>query len=58
MDIAFLGIGLMGKPMAIRLLQHGHVVRVWSRTRANAEALVPYGATVGATAAQAVAKPM
>lgn len=55
MDIAFLGIGLMGKPMASRLLQHGHAVSAWSRTRANAEALVAYGATVADSAAQAVA---
>ena len=42
--LAFLGIGLMGKPMAIRLLQAGHSVRVWNRTPAKAEALRTTGA--------------
>jgi 3-hydroxyisobutyrate dehydrogenase-like beta-hydroxyacid dehydrogenase len=37
--LAFLGIGLMGKPMAMRLLQAGFTVRVWSRTPGKAEAL-------------------
>ena len=38
--IAFLGIGLMGKPMAARLAQAGHAVRAWNRTPGKAE-LVP-----------------
>ncbi|MEH6437165.1 NAD(P)-dependent oxidoreductase [Massilia sp. DD77] len=37
--IAFLGIGLMGGPMATRLAQAGHPVRAWNRTHAKAEAL-------------------
>lgn len=37
--VAFLGIGLMGKPMATRLLQAGYCVTVWNRTRAKADAL-------------------
>jgi 3-hydroxyisobutyrate dehydrogenase-like beta-hydroxyacid dehydrogenase len=37
--IAFLGIGLMGKPMAERLLQAGFVVHAWNRTAAKAQAL-------------------
>lgn len=37
--VAFLGIGLMGKPMATRLLQAGYYVTVWNRTRAKADAL-------------------
>lgn len=44
--IAFLGIGLMGKPMATRLLQAGYVVSVWNRTRSKADALAALGATV------------
>lgn len=30
--IAFLGLGLMGRPMARRLAQAGHAVRAWNRT--------------------------
>ncbi|MGH8806297.1 MAG: NAD(P)-dependent oxidoreductase [Noviherbaspirillum sp.] len=42
--IAFLGIGLMGKPMATRLLQAGYPVIAWNRTRAKAQVLTPWGA--------------
>jgi len=44
--IAFLGIGLMGKPMATRLLQAGYRVTAWNRTRAKAEPLAALGAAV------------
>lgn len=42
--IAFLGIGLMGGPMAARLAQAGFPVRAWNRTFAKAEALRAQGA--------------
>jgi 3-hydroxyisobutyrate dehydrogenase-like beta-hydroxyacid dehydrogenase len=42
--LAFLGIGLMGKPMASRLAQAGFTVRAWNRTAAKAEALRALGA--------------
>ncbi|HZW23408.1 NAD(P)-dependent oxidoreductase [Noviherbaspirillum sp.] len=42
--IAFLGIGLMGKPMATRLLQAGYSLSAWNRTRAKAEPLAALGA--------------
>jgi 2-hydroxy-3-oxopropionate reductase len=42
--LAFLGIGLMGKPMATRLLQAGFTVRAWNRSPAKAEALRAAGA--------------
>ena len=42
--IAFLGIGLMGKPMATRLAQAGYTVRAWNRAPAKAEALRAIGA--------------
>jgi 3-hydroxyisobutyrate dehydrogenase-like beta-hydroxyacid dehydrogenase len=32
MRIAFLGLGIMGKPMAQNLVKAGHDVRVWNRT--------------------------
>jgi 2-hydroxy-3-oxopropionate reductase len=52
--IAFLGIGLMGGPMAARLAQAGFAVRAWNRTFAKAEALRETGAAPVADLAQAV----
>ncbi len=52
--LAFLGIGLMGKPMASRLLEAGYVVTVWNRTRSKADELAAMGAKVEAEAADAV----
>lgn len=52
--IALLGCGLMGQPMARRLLAAGHQLTTWNRTRAKAEALLPDGATVADSPAQAV----
>jgi 2-hydroxy-3-oxopropionate reductase len=52
--IAFLGIGLMGKPMATRVLQAGYPLTAWNRTRGKAEALVLLGAQVAGTPADAV----
>lgn len=55
MRIAFLGIGLMGFPMARRLCEAGHTVQVWNRSRDKAERLLPFGATVHASPAEAAA---
>ena len=52
--IAFLGIGLMGRPMAARLAQAGYALRAWNRTFAKAEALRGTGAEPVAELAQAV----
>tara|TARA_R110001599_G_scaffold353676_1_gene594985 strand:+ start:3698 stop:4624 length:927 start_codon:yes stop_codon:yes gene_type:complete len=53
-SIAFLGIGLMGKPMASRLLQAGYAVAVWNRSRHKAEVLAVEGALIFDRAEQAV----
>lgn len=53
-DIAFLGIGLMGTHMARNLLNSGYKLTAWNRTAAKAEALIPDGAQIAATAAKAV----
>jgi 2-hydroxy-3-oxopropionate reductase len=52
--IAFLGIGLMGAPMAANLLKADFAVTAWNRTRAKAQALAAQGATVAASPAAAV----
>jgi 3-hydroxyisobutyrate dehydrogenase-like beta-hydroxyacid dehydrogenase len=54
MQIAVLGIGLMGSPMARRLCEAGHQVQAWNRSREKAERLRPFGATVHDTPAAAV----
>ncbi len=43
-NISFLGIGLMGRPMALLLLKAGYRVTVWNRTSAKAADLVASGA--------------
>ena len=53
-QIAFLGIGLMGAPMARRLLHAGYSVTVWNRTRSKANALADIGARVAESVAEAV----
>jgi 2-hydroxy-3-oxopropionate reductase len=53
-QIAFLGTGLMGAPMARRLLNAGFAVIVWNRDPAKAEALSADGAAVSPSAADAV----
>ncbi|MEO0383827.1 MAG: NAD(P)-dependent oxidoreductase [Pseudomonadota bacterium] len=52
-NIAFLGIGLMGRHQAQHLIDAGHNVTVWNRTRSKAEAL--RGARVADTPRHAVA---
>lgn len=52
-EVAVLGIGLMGAPMARRLIDAGFAVTVWNRTRAKSEDLAADGATVADTAADA-----
>lgn len=56
MDIAVLGIGFMGLPMARRLCEAGHTVHVWNRSRDKAERVAAFGATVHDTPASAAAQ--
>lgn len=56
MRIAWIGTGLMGRPMAERLLAAGHEVTVYNRTRAKAEALAASGASVAGRAEEAIAR--
>jgi 3-hydroxyisobutyrate dehydrogenase len=48
-SVGFIGLGLMGGPMARNLLRAGFPVTVWNRTRSKAEALVPDGAKLAAS---------
>ncbi|HMN93116.1 MAG TPA: NAD(P)-dependent oxidoreductase [Hydrogenophaga sp.] len=53
--VAVLGIGMMGLPMARRLLDAGLPVTAWNRARSKAERLEPAGGRVADTPAEAVA---
>jgi len=46
MKIGWIGLGRMGFAMALRLLQAGHVLQLWNRTRSKAEPLAAHGAVV------------
>lgn len=53
--VAFLGLGVMGYPMAGHLTKAGHQVAVWNRTHAKAETWAKtYRGTAAATPADAV----
>jgi 3-hydroxyisobutyrate dehydrogenase-like beta-hydroxyacid dehydrogenase len=53
MEIAFIGIGRMGRPMVERLAAAGHSVRVHNRTRARAEAVAGPQVAVAGSAGDA-----
>jgi 2-hydroxy-3-oxopropionate reductase len=53
--VAFLGIGLMGRPMAARLARAGFMLRAWNRSADKAQALAADGAIPCASLGQAVA---
>jgi 3-hydroxyisobutyrate dehydrogenase-like beta-hydroxyacid dehydrogenase len=52
-EMGFIGLGAMGQPMARNLLQAGHALKVYNRTRGRAEALAGHGATLAGTPAAA-----
>jgi len=47
--VGFIGLGLMGNPMAHNLLKAGFPLVVWNRTQARAQDLVKAGARLGAS---------
>lgn len=54
MDIAVLGMGRMGRALAIRLLEGGHRVAVWNRSKAKAAEVVSAGAWEASSVADAL----
>ncbi len=52
--VAFLGTGLLGSPMAERLLEEGVPLVVWNRTEAKARPLAERGARLAASPEEAV----
>lgn len=55
MKVSVLGTGIMGYPMAEKLLEAKHEVTVYNRTREKAEPLKKRGATVAESAEEAIA---
>ncbi|MEV0229366.1 NAD(P)-dependent oxidoreductase [Nonomuraea sp. NPDC050786] len=53
-EVAVLGAGLMGAPMARNLARSGNNVRVWNRSEEKARPLAADGATVAGSPAEAV----
>src|SRR5690348_1752945 len=49
--VGFVGLGIMGAPMAANILKAGFPLTVWNRTTARAEPLAAEGATVAASPA-------
>src|SRR2546428_4727739 len=47
--IGFIGLGLMGKPMAVHLLEKGYSVCVFNRNNASVNELVARGASTAAS---------
>src|SRR5690348_3682454 len=44
MKLGFIGLGVMGRPMALNLMKHGHEMGVYSRRAESAAPLVAAGA--------------
>ena len=55
MKIGFVGLGIMGRPMAANLLKAGHALRVFDIVPERMTALVQAGATAAASAREAAA---
>jgi len=53
--IAFIGTGLMGEPMAMRLLEAGFALTVWNRTAEKARTLAEKGARAASSVTDAAA---
>jgi 3-hydroxyisobutyrate dehydrogenase len=56
MDVGFMGLGVMGQPMALNLARAGTPLVVWNRTATRAEPLRVAGARVAASPADLLAQ--
>ncbi len=52
LDVGFIGLGVMGRPMALNLARSGTAVVVWNRTAARSEPLRAAGAAVATSPAE------
>lgn len=53
MNVGFIGLGIMGRPMALNLLKHGHSLTVWARREEAMRPLLDAGARRAANPAAA-----
>ena len=53
--IGFLGIGIMGEAMVLRLLERGHPVTAWNLEPERLDRVVPHGAVAAPTPAAVAA---
>ncbi len=56
MRVGFIGLGVMGRPMALNLLRARHDIGVWARRPESAEPLVERGATAASSPAALAAR--
>lgn len=56
MEIGFIGLGIMGRPMALNILKGGHRLNVWSRRAESMQPLIAAGAQACADAAEVAAR--
>lgn len=56
MRIGFIGLGIMGRPMAGHLLAAGHELTVWNRSRPGIDALLQQGAAEAASPADVASR--
>ena len=52
MNVGFIGLGLMGRPMAINIARGGHTLHLWARRKAALEPFAQFGAHAHLSAAQ------
>ena len=53
--VGFIGLGLMGQPMCLRLVQAGFTTTVWNRTQTKIQTLVDAGASAASSPAEVAA---
>ena len=56
MRIGFIGLGIMGSPMAKHLIDAGHELTVWNRSRPGIDDVVAHGAKAAASPAEVAAR--
>ncbi|HET7776484.1 MAG TPA: NAD(P)-dependent oxidoreductase [Azospira sp.] len=56
MEVGFIGLGIMGRPMALNLLKGGHTVHVWARRAESMAPLVEAGAKACTSPADVVGR--
>ena len=54
-SVGFIGLGLMGQPMCLRLVQAGFTTTVWNRTKTKIQTLVDAGASAASSPAEVAA---